>query len=63
MAKMELTIDSENAAFSTPEEAQDEISRLLREASDKVAEGYTSGYLFDYNGNRCGHWWADLGED
>lgn len=58
MAKFVIEIDSENAAFSEGEAAY-EISRLIRETADKVEEGYTSGFLTDYNGQRAGHWSLD----
>ena len=47
-----MTIDSSNAAFE--DEPGEELAGILRIVAAKVAEGYTSGPLYDTNGNRVG---------
>lgn len=55
--RVELRIDSENAAFDDVDGgAQREAARLLREAADRIEQGSEVGHLIDYNGNVAGAW-------
>lgn len=56
MSKFTLEIQTNNAAFTSPEA---EVERILRTVADRVKDGYTHGNLFDINGNRCGEWEMD----
>ena len=53
--KFTLSFDLNNDAF-TEEESHVEIARILREAAQRSEEGFTSGYIRDYNGNSVGFW-------
>lgn len=62
MAKFAFVVDLSNAAFDP--DAAPEISRLLRDAADRVDAGWTgehtTGVLKDHNGNTVGHYmWVD----
>lgn len=51
-----------NAAFE--DQPEQEVSRILIEAAQKIAEGHTDFRLNDINGNKCGEVcslkWRDL---
>lgn len=50
-----LKIKTDNAAFHNNEEAAYlECARILREAADRLEQGYTTDTLQDYNGNTVG---------
>lgn len=63
MARLTVTINSAAAAFATPAEAAAEFERLLRKVATLTEHGTEAGVLVDANGNRCGHWSADYGEE
>jgi len=52
MNKFILTILMGNAAMLT----QDDVAVALEQARDGLERGFTSGALFDVNGNRVGGW-------
>jgi hypothetical protein len=53
-----LEIETENAAFEDDRtsSAREEISRILRVASEQLLCGAGGGFLRDINGNRVGKW-------
>lgn len=53
MAHFTAKVDMNNAAF---EENPEELSDILRRIADNVADGCTSGYPRDLNGNSVGYW-------
>lgn len=56
-----LEIKNTGSAFEDP---RAEIARLLREVADQIEdEGKDDGVLRDINGNRCGSWLAEIGEN
>lgn len=62
-----LEIVCENAAFGeSVMERGAEITRILREAADRIENGSLGGSLYDYNGNRVGdhgiNCWAECYE-
>lgn len=54
--RIEIEFDTDNAAFVESGDAFAEPARLVRGVSERLAEGFTSGELRDYNGNRVGTW-------
>ena len=50
MLKLNINIINDSFDGSTAYEC----ARLLRDAADKLENGYTNGSLVDYNGNRVG---------
>lgn len=53
--KFKLEIDTGNAAFgATIDERLSEVVRILREAADKLDDGYNAAPLRDANGNTVG---------
>lgn len=60
MSAFNLTIRTNNAAFHTEDgehAPEHEVARLLREAADKIEQGYGTVHrasLIDYNGNNVG---------
>lgn len=58
-----ISIETDNAAFAdeTGEgdgqtEKAHEVQRIVRIVVDKIGSGYTSGPLYDSNGNAVGSW-------
>lgn len=58
---MEVTIKTENAAFSDGN-CEQECARILREVADALDRGKLQGTTRDANGNRVGDWYLDLPE-
>lgn len=60
MSRIQITIDTDNAAFKddeffTPDyAAQAEVARILRALADRMEEDNVPDVLLDTNGNRCG---------
>ena len=67
--KFEIKINCDNAAFHDEEcecdegkttncaEARSlEVRRLVRDIEQKLDDGYTAGFPFDFNGNKVGKW-------
>jgi hypothetical protein len=52
--KLTLHINGDNAAFSEDEGGNREFARILRDAADKVGNGYLLASLRDINGNHVG---------
>ncbi len=61
MSGLTLTINNmENAAFATG--GRDEVTRILREVADGVAQGRDDGVIRDVNGDKVGSWEMNLPE-
>ena len=49
-----LEINMDNAAFT--EYPEEELSRILADAGNKITDGHTSAHIYDINGNNVGNW-------
>lgn len=54
--KFNLTIESDDAAFSGQCSTRQELGRLLRSVAEKINQREEEGALMDFQGNRCGSW-------
>jgi hypothetical protein len=52
--KFTVNFDCDNDAFAISPEF--EVSRVLRQISKKVEDGFVNGPVMDFNGNRIGDW-------
>lgn len=62
MSQVTIQFDTGNAAFDNgngPEEAADILDRIAR----RLRECYTSGPIYDSNGNAIGEWSAKFPEE
>ena len=60
MFKLEISCDG--SAFRDEEACKDvdpyarQVRQILKDVSEKLEEGYTSGNVHDVYGNNCGKW-------
>lgn len=57
----EITLETTNAAFDGNSET--EVARILREVADMLEVGMNNEFIRDINGNKIGHFYAELNDD
>lgn len=62
MTRLEVEIESSNAAFSDGN-APEECALILLGVAQKLRGGYESGSLLDTNGNTVGRWTLQQEDD
>lgn len=61
MSEFTMKFSTNNAAFVEGREGT--VADIVSHVSDQIEEGYTSGVVYDYNGNAVGAWSLDLPEE